>query len=57
MARQLRPFFVLERSCPTVSMAPAQAIVWMAAGVVLNKENGPTPMERLSSFADRAGPG
>jgi hypothetical protein len=31
-------------------MAPAQAIVWMAAGVVLNKGNGPTPMERLSSF-------
>ena len=46
----------LERSCPTVSMAPAPAVVWMAAGVVLNRESGPTPMERLRSFADRAGP-
>jgi len=37
-------------------MAPAQAIVWMAAGVVLNKENGPTPMEEIEQFSP-TGPG
>jgi hypothetical protein len=27
--------FSLERSCPTLSMAPVLAIVWMVAGIVL----------------------
>jgi hypothetical protein len=40
----------MERFCPIYSMAPVVAIVWMVAGIVLKKENGPTPMERLSSF-------
>ena len=30
-------FFSLERSCPTLSMAPVLAIVWMVAGVVLKR--------------------
>jgi hypothetical protein len=51
MARQLRPFFFsMERSCPTLSMAPVLAIVRMVAGVALNKDNGPTPLGRLSRF-------
>ena len=50
MAGQLRPIFSLERSCPTLSMAPVLAIVWMVAGIVLNKDNGPTPLGRLSRF-------
>ena len=50
MARQLRPFLSMERSCPNVSMAPVLAIVWMVAGVVLKKESDPTPMGRLSRF-------
>jgi len=37
----------LERSCPTISMAPVLAITWMVAGIVLAKGNGPTPMERV----------
>ncbi len=38
MARQLRPFFFsLERSCPTLSMAPVLAIVCMVAGVALKR--------------------
>jgi hypothetical protein len=37
MARQLRPPFSLERSCPIDSMAPVEAIVWMVAGVVLKR--------------------
>jgi hypothetical protein len=32
------------------------AIVSMVAGVVLKKESGPTPLERLSSFSS-TGPG
>jgi hypothetical protein len=31
-------------------MAPVLAIVWMAAGIVLNKDNSPTPLGRLSWF-------
>ena len=42
--------FSLEGSCPMASMAPVLAIVLMAAGVVLKKENGPTPLRRLCSF-------
>ena len=30
-------FFSMERSCPTLSMAPVLAIVWMVAGVVLKR--------------------
>jgi hypothetical protein len=37
----------LERSCPTISMAPVLAITWMVASIVLAKGNGPTPMERV----------
>ena len=37
MARQLRPRFSLERSCPIDRMAPAEAIVWMVAGIVLKR--------------------
>ena len=43
-------FFSMERSCPTLSMAPVLAIVRMVAGVALNKDNGPTPLGRLSRF-------
>ena len=43
-------FFSLERSCPTLSMALVLTIVWMVAGIVLNKDNGPTPLGRLSRF-------
>jgi hypothetical protein len=32
------------------SMAPVLAIVQMAAGAVLKKETGPTPLARLCSF-------
>ena len=46
----------LERSCPTTSMAPVLAITWMVAGIVLAKGNGPTPMERVRSFATRVEP-
>jgi len=42
--------FTLERSCPNISVAPVWAIVWMVAGVVLKKENDPTPMGRLDEF-------
>jgi len=56
MAWQLRPIFFLERFCPIKSMAPVLAIVRMVAGVVLKKENGPTPMGRLNCFSP-TGPG
>ena len=42
--------FSLERSCPKWSLAPAWAITWMVAGIVLAKGNGPTPMERLCKY-------
>jgi hypothetical protein len=40
----------MERFCPIYSMAPVATIMWMVAGVVLKKENGPTPLERLRSL-------
>jgi hypothetical protein len=45
MARQLRPPFSLERSCPIDSVAPVEAIVWMVAGVVLKCPVGPAARE------------
>jgi hypothetical protein len=46
----------MEHFCPIYSMAPAVAIVWVVAGIVLKKENGLTPMERVRSFVNRAEP-
>lgn len=48
--------FSLERSRPTLSMAPAQAIVWMVAGVVLKRRKARPRWRDCVGFADRAGP-
>ena len=38
------------------SMAPVLAITKMVAVLSLKKDSGPTPLERLCGFADRAEP-
>src|SRR2546425_7570404 len=47
--------YSLERSCPNISMAPVLTIVKMVAALSW-KGKGPTPLERLGSFVDRAEP-
>jgi hypothetical protein len=47
----------LERFCPRNSMAPVFGDCEDGGGVVLKKDKGPTPLERMCFFATRAEPG
>ena len=45
----------VARSCPKISMAPVLAIVWMVAGVPLQRRTARPRWEECGSFATRAG--
>jgi hypothetical protein len=50
LTRQLRPFELWSVFCPTVSMAPALAIRWMAASVALEKGKRLDPDGEIVQF-------